>query len=334
MKRDTLLDAIGGVDDSLLMAAEPPARRSPAGKLRIAVIAAVLVALTMSAAAIAFQWLPTEQTDLGTNVANNTLGWGKFAYDEGFIYYGEMGYICRLNVNTGAVDHIPLEDAQVSPIYVFTTPEHIGYVDRWYRLLLMTKDGAQTQMIREGNCRDLYIDGTMLYTQDGVTLDRTDLTTGKTVTLAENTHGYFVDKTYIYALTGNLDGFLRSQKETVAFEELPLSFHPAMIFADGEDLFFACYDDEQFQIIHYRDGVETPLPVSCKEYQVVDGCLLYLDEETAKSYDLTTGETTVLQEDVFSFSVLEDRYICFDLFNDTKNIILDRQTGTYMELEI
>lgn len=269
-----------------------------------------------------------------------TLGWGKFAYDEGFIYYGEMGYIYRLHVNTGAVDHIPLENAQDFPVYLFTTPEHIGYVDGWNRLLLMTKDGAQTQVVREGNCSKLYIDGTMLYTNDSSSLDRTDLTTGQTVTLAENTHGYFVDETYIYALTRDIDaygdmenGFLRSPKETVAFEPIPLSFYPSMIFADGEDLYFARgYKKGQWQVIQYRDGKETPLPVFCKEYQVVDGCVIYLDEETVKSYDLTTGEHAVLQENVFSFSVLEGRYICFILYNDIKNIILDRQTGTYMEL--
>jgi len=48
---------------------------------------------------------------------------------------------------------------------------------------------------------------------------------------------------------------------------------------------------------------------------------------------VSTGEVTTLAENVFEFSVLEDRYICIDEFN-TDPVIYDWLTGESTKIDI
>ena len=76
----------------------------------------------------------------------------------------------------------------------------------------------------------------------------------------------------------------------------------------------------------------TPLPIYTWFYQVLDGCILYRDDNyELKSYDLETGKTEKLAKDVFDFSVLEGRYICIEQFNKAP-IMLDWTTGDTVKL--
>lgn len=329
MKQIKLLEAIGGVSDQLLMDMEKSYRRRPGRTMRIVLVAALIAAMALSAAAVGIQFL-----EGGNTIANIATGQGRFAYNEGYIFYGETGRICRLDLETGEIQTIKLENENVDPMYLFITQTHIGYVEPYHRLVLMEKDGSSSEVILEGNCSRLFADGSMLYSDNGAQLCRTDLQTGEVTILAENTHGYWVDETYIYALVGDQGNvFLRSGKDVVDFESLQLSFCPAAICVDGKDIFFTSGNsDLRYQVIHYQDGVENALPIYSAFVQVLDNCLIYLDaveKNVVKSYDLTSGEVTVLQENVYEFSVLEGRYICFDRYN-MPPAILDWETGEYI----
>ena len=149
---------------------------------------------------------------------------------------------------------------------------------------------------------------------------------------------YFVDDHYIYATcVGAENVFLRSDKESADFVEIPLSFYPIKVFADGEDLYF-CEGGEgkSYQLIHYRDGVETRLPIHAYDYQILDGHVIYRDLDTRgvlRSYNLETGESEVLHDKMFDFSILEGRYICM-LCYGSDVLVYDWQTGARLEVEI
>ena len=109
------------------------------------------------------------------------------------------------------------------------------------------------------------------------------------------------------------------------------------VLADGEDLYF-CEGglSRSYQLIRYRDGEETRLPFRAYDYQVLDGHVIYRDLDTSgmlKSYDLVTGESEVICDEMFDFSILEGRYICSLCFGGDVQIY-DWQTGQTLQIEI
>lgn len=320
MKQEQLLEAIGYVEETLL---QEPTHRVGRRIWRTVLVAALMAALAVTAAAVGSTIFKS-----GSNTMDNILtGSGRFAYDDGHIYYGSVGTIYELDLQTGKTKALPLSDSQADPKYLIATEAGLGYVTDFNTLKIMAPDGTTQQVLMEdGDCARLFVDGNMLYTENGLSLQRVNMDTGAAAVLAENTHGYYVDETYLYALVeGNV--FLRSGKDTIIFEEIPLSFHPAGVIADGDDLYFSEYQKNgTYQVIHYRNGTETRLPVCGYFMQVLEEHLICLDNQTLKSYDLTTGEIAVIAENVYEFSVLEDRYICIDRFNDSC-LVLDCQTG-------
>lgn len=90
----------------------------------------------------------------------------------------------------------------------------------------------------------------------------------------------------------------------------------------------------RYRVNLVRNGEVTPLPVYSWFYQILDEWVLYREEETydIKAYNVETGETKLLQENVFEFSVLENRYICFKLYGQAP-VLYDWHTGESMALE-
>ena len=90
---------------------------------------------------------------------------------------------------------------------------------------------------------------------------------------------------------------------------------------------------QRYRVNLVRDGVRTQLPVYSWFYQILDHFVLYLEEgsNALKCYDLHTGQTKLLEDNVFEFSILEKRYICIDLMS-TASVILDWQTGERVQL--
>lgn len=275
----------------------------------------------------------------GTTMANSTMGLGSFAYSDGSIYYGSGSCIYRYDLDTGKIEELLLPRAFDSAYHLFDTEYYICYADMRDSLLAMPKDGGEPEIIYQGlGTTDLYADGPMLYTTNAHTyLSRIDLLSGKEEVLVEAVNSYHVDDTYIYVVQTTDSGkhFLRSRKDSVDFEKIELSFRPIKVYADGEDLYFC--ESRSWQVIRYRDGKETRLPIYAYDYQIQGDKLIYVDEKdewVVKSYDLQTGETVVLQERASGFSILEDRYICFNCVDEENHPcwkILDLQTGEYSE---
>lgn len=281
--------------------------------------------------------LSIDGENTGTTMANSVMGEGGFVYSDGKIYYSEDGILFSYDPATGETQDIPLPDKFTSTFNMFATEDYICYANLRQELYAWPKAGGTPEVIYQGlGTTDLFADGMLLYTTNGMEyLSRIDLQTGEEVRLVENINSYYVDSTYIYAVQSDLSNhsFLRSRKDNIDFEKIPLSFYPIKVLAHGEDLYF-CEGGENrsYQVIRYRDGVETRLPLRAYDYQVLSGKLIYrdCDDQTLKTYDLETGENRTLLEHAVYFSILEDRYLCCICSNKAaaSHYVLDLQTGT------
>lgn len=365
MKQEQLLEAIGSVSEDMLLETEQPVRRSVKGVRRAVLVAAIVVILAVTAAASTGMLTGLlKAEDNGSSAANLATGMGCFVYNDGYIYLGEPGYICKYDAHGKLLKTYPLRDRYETPLHLFATEDAIIYVnclgvsvepvsedaptrEQFWSLCAQPKDGSKPETI----CADIaftgaYADGDQLYATDGgAMLTRIDLVTMEKTELLENVSEYYVDDTYIYAVQSNDEKcYFRSPKDAIAFEKIELDFAPNKVVADGEDLYFCQWIEKKdrtdpdvcYQVNLVRDGVTTPLPINSWFYQILDGCVIYRETDTyiLKSYDLTTGETVDLQENVFEFSVLEDRYICiYKLYNE-KPVLLDWQTGEVTQLSV
>lgn len=362
MKKEQLLDAIGGVDESLLMQTEQTTRHHSKPLGRLVLIAAIVAVLAITAAASTdfFTGLLRAEEN-GSSASNLSTGMAGFVYSDGYIYQGVPGYIYKCDTDGNILKTYPLSDKFETPHYMFATKDAIIYVngmgiavepedetapnrEEFWGLRVQPKDGSEPYSICSGvEATRAYADGDQLYVNNGGTmLSRVDMVTYEKIDLIENVYSYFVDEDYIYAIENTEEHcYFRSAKDTIAFERIELPFDPNNIVADGDDLYFCEWmneDDqkatgERYRVNLVRDGETTQLPIYSWFYQVLDGCVLYIERDTylLQSYDLTTGEITTLAENVFEFTVLEDRYICIDRFN-TDALMLDWQTGEYTQL--
>lgn len=361
MKKEQLLDAIGGVDESLLLETEQITRHHRPRLGRLALIAAIVAALAITVAANTdfFTGLLSREEN-GSSAANLSTGMAGFVYSDGYIYQGVPGYIYQWDTEGNKVKTYPLSDRYETPMYMFATEDAIVYVNHMgiavdpgdelidreenWGLRIQPKDGSAPYSICPGvEATRAYADGDWLYFNNGGTmLSRVNLVTREQTDLLENVYSYFVDDSYIYAIQNTQDQCIfRSGKDQIAFEQIPLDFDPNNIVADGEDLYLCQWLDEEtqketgyrYRVNLVRDGVTTELPIYSWFYQVLDGCVLYInDDEQLESYRMETGKTTTLAENVFEFSVLEDRYICIDHFNADSGL-LDLQTGAYTTID-
>lgn len=275
----------------------------------------------------------------GTTAANSVMGLGSFAYGDGSIYYGGDGCIYRYDCDAGKTEEFLLPRGLECAYNLFATEYYICYADMRDSLLALPKDGGEPEIIYQGlGTTNLYADGSMLYTTNAHTyLSRIDLLSGKEEILLEDVNSYYVDESYIYAVQTTSNGayFLRSRKDSINFEKTELSFCPIKVYADGGDMYFC--ESRSYQVIRCRDGEQTRLPIYAYDYQILGDKLIYVDEKeewVVKSYDLQTGETAVLQERASGFSILEERYICFNCVDEESHPcwrILDLQTGKYSE---
>lgn len=279
-----------------------------------------------------------EPGNTGTTVANAVMGLGRFAYGDGGIYYSDMGHIYHYNLETGVTKTYILSDKMDDPMQMFITENYICYTDSWSKLVAQPKDGSPGTILYEGiHSGYLYADGMTLYSSDG----RIDLRTGRITPWDDELIGWYVGDEFIYGVEGSESkSFLRIRKDTMEAERIELSFAPITVLADGEDLYFTeTGAGDRYCLVHYRDGVETKLPIRALEYQILDGHVIYRCEDEAgraiKSYNLETGEIKVLQEGGFNFSILEKRYVCLCCADDQCKdycTVLDWQTGEYVQL--
>ena len=334
MNREQLLQAIGGVDETMLQETEQAVRpkRNPIG--RLVLVAAIVAALAVSVAA-ATELFAGLKGNNDTTVENLATGMGTFIYSDGNIYYGTFGKIVKYDTAGNVLQEYPMESEYVTPHYLFAMEEAIVYTDGYMGLNILPLDGGEPQTAFDDvGMTYVYVDGNQLYTTNrSDMLTRIDLLTGEKTELLENVSTYYVDDAYIYAVQeGREQCYFRSEKGTDTFEKIALPFVPNKVIADGENLYFCQWIEEElreegdprYQVIQVCGDTVTPLPVYSWFYQVLDDCILYREEYTnaLKSYNMNTGDTETLATNVFDFAVLEGRYICVERFNEDV-LILD-----------
>ena len=271
-------------------------------------------------------YLYIEQGNTGTTAANSAMSGGSFAYSDGKIYCSVPGAIVSYDVESGDTQTMLLESEYHHPAKMFTTEYYVGYLLSNNILKVKPKDGASESIVYQGIYSPrLYADGMTLYTTEGII----DLNTGEMTDYGVDGIFSYVDDTYIYLLPGEKENyFLRSRKDEIAFEKIELDFYPIAVVGDGKALYFCKGGVGNYNLFRWCDGEVTELPVQSYFYQLLDGNVLYLAEENTvlKSYDMESGETAVVAENVFDFSILEGRYVCMDMYN-ADAVILDWQTG-------
>lgn len=325
MRSDQLLDAIGYVDEDLLSNRFISHHiRRPV--LRTAMIAALIAALVLGATAFG-SFFPKQ----GNAVRMNNLSTGgQFTCHDGFIYQAGHGCIYKINAETGESTPISLPENSFTT-YLVAADEGIAYVEPYSSYKFISYDGSEAHTLLENvGLRKAYVDGPVIYTCDGSSLNRIDVQTEETtVLLTDSTviSGYFVDDTYIYAVAADHENcILRSRKDRIAFERLELSFHPQKIISHNHGLYLL---STLHPTVLYRDGMETVLPFTAYWLHATEDAVYYLDENeknVLKCYDPASGAISTIKKDVSQFAVLEDRYLCMDLMGDN-TAILDLRTG-------
>lgn len=286
-----------------------------------------------------------EKGNTGTNHANIIMGNGHAIYSDGYIYYGVSNTIYRTNTKTLHTSTFSRND-EFWPEFLCATDKYICYLtNSWtpggIQLIRMTKDFQTREVLAKGVYSSIYVDGMDIYALDDKILNRIDLETGETTLIAQDCDMYYVDDNYIYIAKGN--SFSCGRKDVIDFERHELSFKPIRMLVHGEDVYFAVQGS--WQLIRYRNGREEPLPVHSYYFQFLGDRLIYNDATyytehnwTVRNYDLNTGETTSLQENVYNFYILNEQYILFNLNGSNQNVIvgtagsdnwvlLDTQTG-------
>jgi len=349
MKSMDLLEAIGLANEQYLHESEGTSKKKLHPVRRIALVAAVIAVFVFTV--MASTGILKGLLDAGKNgatIANLSSGMGSFVYHEDSIYYGTFGKIYRYDMEGNVLNTYSLANNQEAPRYMFASEDAIVYVtDGASRALtVQPRDGSEPYSVDLGaEITNAYADGRMLYTHCGGTmLCRIDLATMEITELLRDVSSFYVVDPYIYAVqTRGEKEIYRSKKDVIQFEPITLEFVPNKVLARGESLYICRWldADEQKETGH-RYGISliegnhrTNLPVYSWLYQVVGDRILYLEDgtNTLKYYDLKTEETGCLAENVFSFSVFADRYICIEGYNEVPKVY-DMTTGICNEVTI
>lgn len=300
--------------------------------------------------------------DVGTTCANVVTGTdGKLAFRDGVLYSVVGNYsainptftLHTYNITTGETTSFPLKECNDPPC-LLVTKDYVYYANYW-SLSRCTRSGEYL-----GNFDDafeqnritpsisyLYADSSGLYYWNrGGSLCHANLYTQEHTDLMYAVECFAMNDTDIFAITsvGDTYQLRRSAKEALSFELIDLSFSPGMIYACNDALYMCEFDlTSQYprsglhQIIRYADGMEIRLPVYARFFQVLDDCLIYLDDTTydngmysLKSYDLKTGETRLLLESAYGLAIFEDRYIYTSLMH--QNVLYDWRTGEISQM--
>lgn len=116
MTKELLLEAIGYVDEQLLIEAKETPRRGHYRIGRVVLIAAIIALLTVSVmASTGFFAGLLKAEENGSSVSNLSTGMGNFVYTEDGIYYGEPGFIYKCDFSGKVVKTYPLSDEFETP---------------------------------------------------------------------------------------------------------------------------------------------------------------------------------------------------------------------------
>lgn len=278
----------------------------------------------------------------GTNIFNISGNATGAVYADGHFWLGESGAVREYDLQSGEVTVIRTWDSSL-PRDMLLTRDGITFTDsklpRWGRYRL-TADGRAEALFEGVSLRDMWVENGAVYGIDEAeALLRIDLTSGEQSVLAEGVNKYYLVDGTLYVLPKNGQYFLRSD-HSGELESVALTFRPIVLAVDGEELYFTVGGElrdgqRRYQVVCYRDGEETKLPVYGTRLRIIGGKLLYdadPDNALIEMYDLKTGETDLLQKNVFDYFVFEDRYVVFNYFGDGWGI-LDWSTGEMKKID-
>ena len=280
-------------------------------------------------------------TNTSTNCANIITGWGKFAYQDDYIYFSDTYNIREYDIRTGKTVELASSYAQ-EPDYMCVEGDRLYYVA--LGLHYITRDGKESGTVftdtdRDRSARYLYMEGnTVYYSRYQIDeekqrwneyLYKRDLKTGEETMLVEGLLGYnyYVDSEGIYAIadnemsryTENQNGKLYySPKGRIQFKEIQLPIKPIQVFPVGD----ALYIGNNAMLHRYENGKLTEMNLPAWRFQICGKYLItkdfYSKSQTASTsckelsvYDLETGEKTVINDSVLLHAVLGDRYVCY-----------------------
>lgn len=253
---------------------------------------------------------------------NISMGLGRAAYDGENVYFLSNDVVYTYNISSKELDELQLHEETPVHTSMFVQDEFIYYgsIGENSGLKRISKDGATAEQVMnyEKGFQQIFIDEKNAYILESIegALVVKDLQTGKEDELFSHVLSYFVDeeKVYVVARENDTPYLFVADKATLQFAKQELSFTPISIYVANEELYLAQQGD--YQIVRISDGEEEKLPLYGTYYQVVDGKMIYLDSTTFSDscfdlvfYDLKSGLSEVICENVFDFALLDANYI-------------------------
>lgn len=256
-----------------------------------------------------------------TTCSNIVMGNGTFAYHNNFIYVATYSGVIEYDLLSKDSVFIPSKNEMNGVSYVddtyiyFSQREKIG-------LMRMTKDGKKSETIYDdaSGYRYLYLTETHAYYTDSFvgSLFRYNFETDTENELCSILNGYFIDDNTLYVMQEQKDNIYlyKSNLNEMDFQPVPLSFSPIRVIAIDDTLYLS--KKGIWDIIMYKDGTETTLPIYSFYYQVLGNQIFYIDRSTnmLNSYSLDTGEIrTLFENNVYTFCILAEQYIAIQSSN-------------------
>lgn len=254
------------------------------------------------------------QIKISTTCGNIVMGNGKFAYDNGCIYFTDLVNIYKYDLDAEKLSYFSAKSDDVRNLFV--DDEHIFFACNG--LNSITKDGKNKERIFEReHCTQLFVDGDIAYYLDFIegNLYRRKLDSEEEV-LFNNVLSYYVDEKNIFVVSYNDEGtaLYISPKSNIEFAKQVLSFEPIAVFVCDDRVYLST--KSTYQLVEWYNNTETVMPMTSTYYQIVDNQIVYLDSKTFENscfslmcYDISTKETVTICEGVFDFNVF-DELIC------------------------
>lgn len=252
-----------------------------------------------------------------TTCGNIVMGKGKFAFDNEFIYFTDREKIYEYDLETKKTIVLDSKSDDVKGLYI--QDEYIYFACAG--LKRMTKDGKKTQQVfeRKGGCLQLYIESENAYFLESIegSLYHRNLENNLETEILNHVLSYYVGDENIYAIAreGDMPQLFVSKKNEIKFCVQELSFVPVAVFATTDSIYLV--ERQSYQIIKCTLQGEERLPIYGTYYQIVDDKIIYLDSNTYKNscftlveYNMNTGESKNIYENVFDFNILENKYVC------------------------
>lgn len=280
----------------------------------------------------------SDLTNDSTSCGNIVMGNGKFAYNNGFIYFTDLTNIYEYD--TVSKKTISFNSKSDDVRSMFVKDQYVYFACNG--LNRITKDGKKKNYIFESDngTLQMFVDGKTAYYLDGIEgiLYSRNIETSEETEIYSSVLAYFVDQQsiYIVAKENGVNSLYVSNKSTLELKKKLLSFEPISIYSTEDGIYLSA--KSTYQIIQCKsDDNEIQLPISAVYYQVLNNHLYYLDSETfengcfsLKSYDILTGKISLIFENVFDFNIVNKNYICVQCSSgeDAEYKLFDVSSGT------